>query len=189
MQYEVRHGSARWADSDRVMLSLDVRPEGETEWWTSTITRNDPSDEFASIFERAVANPPEFGEIAEYVEPPPPPASSPIPQEPPPALPPPPLDWDAEASRFIAAIYTVRGQSVRSSMNVWAAVVALTPEDQRDDFDATCAALVPALNDWEGEVFRERDRLKALEGATLDDAQWPVLPAGAPQFIEWCAEP
>jgi hypothetical protein len=179
------------------MIHIDVRIAGGRGWWRSTISKNDPLPEFAELFDRATAEPPEFGEIGAYVEPPTPEAPGVTPLVLPPAptippevvLPPAPVDWDAEATRFISAIFTVRGQNVRSSMNVWAVAVALTPEADRDSFADTCATMVPALNDWEGLVFAERDRLKALPNSVLTDANWPVLPVGAPQFIEWCAEP
>lgn len=199
MTLEVRTGSAQWATPEgQAMLHIDIRNEGETDWRRSTISKADPSAEFAAIFGQAIADPPAYGAIADYVEPEPVEVSTTIPtgvlppivmHDPPPLPPPPPIDWDAEAVRFIAAIFTVRGQNVRGSMNVWAVAVALTPEADRDSFDDTCATMVPALNDWEGLVFAERDRLKALPNSVLTDANWPVLPAGAPQFIEWCAEP
>jgi len=198
MILEVRPGSVQWATpSTEFMIHIDIRNEGETDWRRSTISKNDPSQEFAALFERAIAEPPEFGAIAAYVAPPEPapPGTTPLVLPPAPTippevvLPPAPVDWDAEATRFISAIFTVRGQNVRSSMNVWAVAVALTPEADRDSFADTCATMVPALNDWEGLVFAERDRLKALPNSVLTDANWPVLPAGAPQFIEWCAEP
>ncbi len=197
MSYQVEQGSAQWASEDQRRLSLMVQGDGETAFHKITISKGDPSAEFAALFDQATADPPAFGAIADYVEPPPveiststplilPPVQAPAPAIPPP---PPPIDWDAEAQRFIAAIYTVRGQNVRGSMNTWAAAVALTPEDQRTNFDKTCAEMVPALNAWEGAVFAERDRVRAIEGATLDDLRWPILPPGASQFIEWCAAP
>lgn len=198
MALEVRPGSVQWATPNSgFMVHIDIRNEGETDWRRSTISKSDPSAEFAALFARATAEPPEFGEIAAYVAPPEPapPGTTPLVLPPAPTippevvLPPAPVDWDAEATRFISAIFTVRGQNVRSSMNAWAVAVALTPEADRDSFDDTCATMVPALNDWEGLVFAERDRLKALPNSVLTDANWPVLPAGAPQFIEWCAEP
>ncbi|MCB1535518.1 MAG: hypothetical protein KDJ44_12530 [Rhodoblastus sp.] len=196
--YEINPGSARWASPSKFMLSVEIKGDGETEWRRCTISKSDPSADFAAIFEQVTAEPPAFGAIADCVEPAPVEASNAIPPnvlppvvETPPVVlpPPPPINWDDEAARFIAAIYTVNGQSVRSSMNVWAAAVALMPEANRDQFDTTCAEMVPALNDWEGLVFAERDRLKALETSAIDDAQWPVLPDGAPQFIQWCAQP
>lgn len=198
MALEVRTGSAQWANESRSMLHVDVRGEGEIDWRRSTISKADPSAEFAAIFERATAETPEYGEIADYVEPDPVEISTAMPlivmppivmPDPPPRPPPTPIDWDAEAARFIAAIFTVRGQNVRGSMHTWVATVALTPDAGRDEFDEQCATMVPALNDWEGAVFAERDRLKALDGATLDDVRWPILPPGAPQFIQWCAAP
>lgn len=199
MTLEVRTGSAQWATPDsRLMIHIDVRIAGGRGWWRSTISKNDPLPEFAELFDRATAEPPEFGEIGAYVEPEPveisaaipvgivPPMPAPAPM---PVPPPPPIDWYAEAARFIAAIYTVKGVSIRASMNAWASAVALTADDERDEFDTACADMVPKLNSWEGRVFAERDRLIALDGATLADAAWPILPEGASQFIEWCAAP
>ncbi len=197
MALEVRSGSLQWATPAKTMLHVDIRAEGETEWRRSTISRVDPLEAFSEIFAKAIEDDAPYGEIADYVEPPPveiststplilPPVQAPAPAIP---LPPAPIDWDAEAQRFIAAIYTVRGQNVRGSMNTWAAAVALTPEDQRSNFDKACAEMVPALNAWEGAVFAERDRARAIEGATLDELHWPILPPGASQFIEWCAAP
>lgn len=196
MTYEVETGSARWASPDQRRLTISVKGDGEPDFHPITISKSDPSQAFAAIFDQATATPPAYGEIGAYVEPlpvepsaPPPGVVAPITPPPLIVMPPAPIDWDIEAQRFIDAIYTVNGVSVRASMNVWAAAVALKPVDQRDQFDVVCADMTPKLNDWEGEVFAECHRLKSLAGATLADAQWPVLPAGAPQFIQWCREP
>lgn len=196
MSYQVEQGSAQWASEDQRRLSLMVQGDGETAFHKITISKGDPSAEFAALFDQATADPPAFGAIADYVAPPPveqspPPAGviAPVTPPPPPVVAPVAIDWDIEAQRFIDAIYTVNRVNVRASMNVWAAAVALTPADQRDEFDVVCADMTPKLNAWEDEVFAERHRLKGLAGATLSDANWPVLPAGAPQFIQWCREP
>ncbi len=104
--------------------------------------------------------------------------------------PPPPVavDWTVECDRRIAAAFEVAGVSVRASMSIWAASVALTPPADHNADDRVCAAMTPLLNAWEGAMFAERDRLADLAGATFADARWPALPEGAESFIAACAQ-
>lgn len=197
MSYVVQQGSAKWADPDHRRITLVVKGDGEADFHPATISRCDPLTAFAELYDQAIGDPPAFGPIGDYAPPPavdqptspPPGVIAPVTMPTPPPLPSPrPIDWNVEAQRFIEAIYTVHGVNVRSSMNIWAAAVALKAPETWDEYDKVCAAMAPKLNDWEGQVFLERDRIAAVEGAKLSDANWPVLPDGAPQFIELCAE-
>ncbi len=194
MTLTVQPDTLAWGNESRTMMIAQVSSTGAAPFAPVHLCENDPVAAYAAIWTAATATPPAYGAILDYTPAAPVPPATSIPPMPPLTPPAPvvatpmPIDWAAVCALHIAQIYTVNGVNVRSSMNVWAAAVALTPPAQWSADDAVCAAMTPQLNSWEGNCFLERDRCAALPGATLASANWPAVPAGAMAFIASCAQ-